>query len=173
MKKIVIVLMVLLVGCSEAKTETDINMVRSGVLHGYETTTIGKAFEASFFAWEWTEFEDDKGRRIVEFNGKLTTAIHDAFKAWAIENLSGPELFELASAYGHQLPPELDDLNRLPEAIDWALETVWQDGTDFTAQFAILVNPGIMGRTRFDIVGMEVAFKPMTDHGLMLSWIYQ
>jgi hypothetical protein len=174
MKKVALVLtMVLVMAELSHADDTDINIVRKGTLYRYETTTIGQAFEASFFTWEWLEYADKKGRRIVEFKGKMTPTIHDAFVAWAMENLDGPELFDLAAAYGYELPPELDDLNRVPEAIDWALGKIWQEGTDFTIQFAILVNPSKRGEPRFQIVYMDVAGNPVPNYDLVLGMIYQ
>jgi len=52
--------------------------VRNGVLAApYNTTTIGKAFEATFTNWKWESKESDKGARFVEFTGSLKP---DAYK---------------------------------------------------------------------------------------------
>jgi hypothetical protein len=69
--------------------------------------------------------------------------------------------------------PELDDLNGIPQAIDWVLEKIWQAGTDFTIQFAILVNPSRRDETRFEIVHMDVAGNPVPNYDLVLEIIYQ
>jgi len=46
--------------------------VRSGVLAApYNTTTVGKAFEATFTDPKWESKESDKGARFVEFTGRL------------------------------------------------------------------------------------------------------
>ena len=52
--------------------------VRGGILSApYNTTTIGKAFEATFTNWKWESKESDKGARFVEFTGRLKP---DAYK---------------------------------------------------------------------------------------------
>lgn len=46
--------------------------VKNGVLlEPYNTTTIGKAFEATFSNPKWSTFESAKGQRVVEFEGQL------------------------------------------------------------------------------------------------------
>jgi hypothetical protein len=52
--------------------------VRGSVLSApYNTTTIGKAFEATFTNWKWESKESEKGARFVEFTGRLKP---DAYK---------------------------------------------------------------------------------------------
>lgn len=170
MKKIVIVLMVLLVGCSEAETETDINMVRNGVLRGYETTTVGQAFEGSFDDWIWKEFTTDKGQRIVEFNGLVSEKLHDTFVEWVNQNIGHyQDLFRLAEYYGVTVPPELDgDFSKLEEAMEWVINRLWAPGTPFIAQFAILV-----GDQRMKIVYMDMDGTPFDAYWSILGMIYR
>ncbi|GAB7023804.1 hypothetical protein [Salidesulfovibrio brasiliensis] len=60
-------LLVLVAGC----TGSDIDVVKNGVMRGYQTTTVGAAFDASFDNPQWSEFEGEKGERVVEFTGKI------------------------------------------------------------------------------------------------------
>lgn len=62
-----------LVGC----TSGDVSLVKDGTMNGYESTTIGKAFDASFDSPKWEAFETDKGQRVVEFTGKISKTMHD------------------------------------------------------------------------------------------------
>jgi hypothetical protein len=52
-------------------TDSDVNIVRNGVLKAHNTTTVGKAFEGTFQNAKWTSFETPKGATVVEFNGKV------------------------------------------------------------------------------------------------------
>ena len=61
-----LILMVMVAACGQS----DLEMVKGGTMTGYETTTIGKAFDRSFDAGTWQAFKTDKGQRVVEFNGK-------------------------------------------------------------------------------------------------------
>jgi hypothetical protein len=59
-------------GCgSSPLTSSPIGVVKNGVLTGYESTTVGKAFEGTFQNAKWTTFETPKGATVVEFNGTL------------------------------------------------------------------------------------------------------
>lgn len=66
-----------LAGC----TGGDVSLVQDGTMNGYESTTIGKAFEASFDSPKWETFETAKGQRVVEFSGKITKTLHDNWVA--------------------------------------------------------------------------------------------
>ena len=52
----------------------EVEVVRSGVLARYDSTTVGKAFEGTFQNPTWTSFETPKGATIVQFNGTVTEA---------------------------------------------------------------------------------------------------
>jgi hypothetical protein len=57
---------------SAPQDDKHVATVRSGILAApYNTTTIGKAFEATFADPRWRSFETAKGQRIVEFTGRL------------------------------------------------------------------------------------------------------
>ena len=60
-----------LTGCSTAKS-TAIDVVKNGILTGYDSTTVGKAFEGTFQAAKWTSFVSPKGATIVQFDGTVT-----------------------------------------------------------------------------------------------------
>jgi len=49
----------------------EIDVVRDGVLTGYNSTTVGKAFEGTFQNAKWSSFETAKGATIVEFKGTM------------------------------------------------------------------------------------------------------
>lgn len=56
-----------LAGCMQG----DIDVVKDGVMGGYQTTTVGAAFDASFDNPQWSEFKGEKGERVVEFTGRI------------------------------------------------------------------------------------------------------
>jgi hypothetical protein len=47
----------------------EVEMVKDGVLAAYNSTTIGKAFDATFKDPKWTSFISPKGATVVQFNG--------------------------------------------------------------------------------------------------------
>ncbi len=73
MKKLILALLTVL--CLSACTQNDVALIKDGTMNGYETTTIGKAFDASFDEPKWEAFETDKGQRVVQFTGKVSTAL--------------------------------------------------------------------------------------------------
>jgi hypothetical protein len=60
MKKVALVLSMVLVMAGWSRAGSDIEVVKNGTLYGYETTTIGHALAASFYAWEWLEYADKR-----------------------------------------------------------------------------------------------------------------
>lgn len=57
---------------STSEDDKYVATVRGGVLSApYNTTTIGKALEATFTEPRWRSFETAKGQKIVEFTGRL------------------------------------------------------------------------------------------------------
>ena len=56
---------ILISGCSK------VDQVKEGKFHAYSTTTIGKAFDASFGNVKWTENTTSKGQDFVEFKGDV------------------------------------------------------------------------------------------------------
>ncbi|MCJ2165229.1 MULTISPECIES: hypothetical protein [unclassified Pseudodesulfovibrio] len=64
-------LVLLMVAC----TQNDVDIVKDGTMNGYQATTVGAAFDASFDNPKWSEFVGEKGKRVVEFSGKITKAV--------------------------------------------------------------------------------------------------
>ena len=66
--------------------------VTNGVLNGYDSTTVGKAFEGSFQDAKWTTFVSPKGVTIVEFNGtvKMSALQDGGFKITESNNIVNP-----------------------------------------------------------------------------------
>jgi len=62
----------ILYGCGNS----DVSLVKKGTMNGYETTTIGKAFETSFDNPKWEGFKGQKGERVVQFTGKISKNLH-------------------------------------------------------------------------------------------------
>ena len=54
-----------------------INLVKKGTLPKYDYATISKVFEASFDESLWTTEETKKGKRVVNFNGKISQNLHE------------------------------------------------------------------------------------------------
>jgi hypothetical protein len=63
-----VVLSLLFCACGNS----DINSIKNETMNGYETTTIGKAFDASFDETKWEAFESKKGEKVVQFTGKIS-----------------------------------------------------------------------------------------------------
>lgn len=63
----------IVIGCGKSDTQ----VVKDWTMPGYETTTVGKAFNASFDNPEWKQFESEKGEQVVEFNGVISQKLHD------------------------------------------------------------------------------------------------
>jgi hypothetical protein len=74
---VVALLLTALVGCGIHESD-DLNTVRDGVLNGFNTTTVGKAFDATFPDGKWTSLVSPKGVSVVEFSGTVTADALDA-----------------------------------------------------------------------------------------------
>ncbi len=68
-----LILSVTLYACSGDPVST----VKNGVMNGYEGTSIGKAFEASFDEPKWETIKTKKGQTIVRFTGKISKKLHE------------------------------------------------------------------------------------------------
>jgi len=79
-----IIFALFLSGCS-----SDVSKVKNGTMPGYEKTTIGKAFEASFDDVKWEAFEGKKGERVVQFTGKISKDLHNTALAIAKKGIAG------------------------------------------------------------------------------------
>lgn len=86
-----------LFGCSNS----DVSLVKKGTMNGYETTTIGKAFESSFDNPKWESFKGKKGERVVQFTGNISKNLHDSFIREISQNL--PEFEDSPMSYGLKL----------------------------------------------------------------------
>ena len=90
LKKLLSVLSLFLItACSSGSNYVD--MIKNGVMEGYTSTTIGKAFDAA----KWNFSETDKGVKSVEFTGAITEKMHDKFYLElhaASESLMGPAI---------------------------------------------------------------------------------
>jgi len=53
-----------------------INTVKNGTMQGYETTTVGKAFDSSFDNPNWETFEGNKGEIVIQFSGNISEDLH-------------------------------------------------------------------------------------------------
>jgi hypothetical protein len=58
-------------GRTQPVEDTYVSVVRNGTMPGYETTTIGKAFEATFQDPKWNSGQTAKGETVVQFDGML------------------------------------------------------------------------------------------------------
>jgi hypothetical protein len=127
-------------GCSNAN---DIDSVKDATMDGYQTLTIGNAFEGSFDNPTWTKGQTDKGQNIVEFAGTISQKTHDAAVLQIKTNVSQEQILEDALSKG-----KTDFLRNLPNtlegiaaAIDDYLDIeMWPMGTPVTAQWAIAVD---------------------------------
>jgi hypothetical protein len=54
-----------------SNTMNPIDLVKHGILPGYTSTTVGKAFEGTFQDSKWTVFESAKGATVVQFDGTI------------------------------------------------------------------------------------------------------
>ena len=52
-------------------TDSDVNIVRNGVLKAHNSTTVGKAFEGTFQKAKWSSFGTPKGETVVQFDGTV------------------------------------------------------------------------------------------------------
>lgn len=68
-----LVLVCLMAGC----TQSDVDIVKEGIMNGYQTLTVGAAFDAAFDNPKWSAFKGKKGERVVEFTGTISKSLHD------------------------------------------------------------------------------------------------
>ena len=76
-----------LCGCSG-----DVGTVKDGMLNGYQTTTIGKAFDSSFGSTSWESKKSDKGVAFVEFSGDVDSAFWVMASEELLKSLSNEAL---------------------------------------------------------------------------------
>lgn len=106
-----VLLVLVLAGCSGG----DVDIVKKGTMHGYATTTVGAAFDASFDDPTWKAFEGEKGKRIVEFSGKISKTLHEDFVKRFLREL-GDTPSELLCDYAKNLVSEAE-YQRLYESL--------------------------------------------------------
>lgn len=86
---VVCVIGLVLSGCGGGNS--DVALVKDGTMGGYETTTVGGAFDASFDNPQWEAFEADKGERVVQFTGTISQSTHNSVIAEVTDQLSALE----------------------------------------------------------------------------------
>ena len=64
----------IITGCENS----DVSTVKNGIIENYNTTSIDKAFSASFKDGEWDSFETERGERVVKFSGRISGTLHNA-----------------------------------------------------------------------------------------------
>jgi hypothetical protein len=160
----------------------DVLMIKSSVLKSHQSTTIGKAFDASFDEPKWEQFEGRKGERVVQFTGKISTALHDTVATVIKKNLSK------FVTDPHSLPVSLDSINDQlynigqevkkshPKAglkkrnrliIEEYTKSAWAVGTPVTVKFIVTPN----GRS-FRLVHMDSKAWEGMKYSQILDMIY-
>lgn len=71
-----ILLLLVLAGCKQ----DDATMLQESTMDEYPSLTIGKAFDGTFTDAKWQAFKTEKGRRIVQFDGKVSQATHNSYR---------------------------------------------------------------------------------------------
>ncbi|MFH1984737.1 MAG: hypothetical protein ABIL58_23095 [Pseudomonadota bacterium] len=103
---------------------------------GY-TTTIGKAFEAAFDEPSWKTLSGGPGQRTVEFTGKISRNLHEAFVAHMVVTYSEEDIFTAAIASGYPPPPVGMPEDQYPKWQNGFLATLWAPGQTFVCQWEI------------------------------------
>ncbi|TVM31605.1 hypothetical protein [Oceanidesulfovibrio marinus] len=158
MKNLFLLLLLVQFFLLAACTVDDVEVVKNGMLNGYESTTVGKAFNASFDNPMWESFETDKGQRVVEFTGLVSNELHQAhmnsiMNGYDAASANGMEFqyVQLTSLY--MSGEEFDKLvehwdeqgadNPMRAAIYEVFDkynTLWKVGTPVTVQWTIDAN---------------------------------
>jgi hypothetical protein len=147
-----VVLSLLFCACGNS----DINFVKKGTMNSYETTTIGKAFDASFDETKWEVFESKKGEKVVQFVGKISEDLHKSASRIIAADLgigSKDETVQLGSylvvcrligyervdEIAKQLGIETDETNEqiMNAVFNDLLTNFWKQGTPVTVQWII------------------------------------
>lgn len=171
-----------LAGC----TGGDVSLVQDGTMNGYESTTIGKAFEASFDSPKWEAFETDKGQRVVEFTGKVTKAMHDRcrqeildayeqpqtqpYMVHSARTMLGEENFEkLISSYADQ---GYDNPERAAVAHAHEGWNVWKVGTPVRFQWTVNTDGKTFRLTYLESEAWKTGNNTALDLKDILNYIY-
>lgn len=56
----------------------NVALVKNGSFNDYQQNTIGRAFDYAFDEPEWSEFQTERGERIVQFDGKISEKLHNS-----------------------------------------------------------------------------------------------
>lgn len=147
-----VVLSLLFCACGNS----DINSIKNETMNGYETTTIGKAFDASFDETEWEAFESKKGEKVVQFTGKISEDLHKSASRIIAADLGigikdetaqlrsylvvcGLIGYERAAEIAKQLGFEPDETNEqiMNAVFNDFLTNFWKQGTPVTVQWII------------------------------------
>lgn len=78
MRRCVLLAVVGFVVLSACSKQASLDVVRNGTMPGFESTTVGKAFNGSFDNCQWETTETSKGKNIVIFRGNISKKLHDA-----------------------------------------------------------------------------------------------
>ena len=135
---------------------SDVNFVKNGTMNGYETTTISKAFDASFDETKWEVFESKKGEKVVQFAGKISEDLHKSASRIIAADLEigtkdetvqlGSYLvvcrligYERVGEIAKQLGIETDETNEqiMSAVFNDFLTNFWKQGTPVTVQWII------------------------------------
>lgn len=124
MKKIILmagVSLLMLSGCSK------VDQVKEGKLQINTSTTIGKVFDVSFGATEWTEGTGEKGQDFVEFKGDVDEPFLRLVSAAILEDVSNNGISSMVGCTG-------------PEFVSKALSVLLQNSSLGTAVNGIIEN---------------------------------
>ena len=160
----------------------DVRMIKSAVLTGYQSTTIGKAFDASFDEPKWEQIEGRNGERVVQFTGKISRALHDNVATIIKKNLSkyvtdphsspvsldaiNDQLYNIGQEVKKSHPRAgIRSRNRL--IIEEYTKSAWAVGTPVKVQFIITPN----GRS-FRLAHMDSKAWEGMEYSQILDMIY-
>jgi hypothetical protein len=108
MKKLLVIVFLFAFGLLAGCGNSDVSLVKDGTMNGYETTTIGKAFEASFDDTKWEGFESKKGERVVQFTGKISKDLHNSVTDEVRQQLKGLQDFQAFQAKLNLFQPAVE-----------------------------------------------------------------
>ena len=56
----------------------NVALIKNGSFNDYQQNTIGNVFDYAFDEPVWTEFQTERGERIVQFDGKISENLHNS-----------------------------------------------------------------------------------------------
>lgn len=130
MKKVLLAVpfLIALTGC-----ESDVDLVKLGIMEFNKTTTLGKALDnwKSCENREWEEFETDNGMKIVQFTcrHKITQYMSQAKSLLLQEEQAKANHLDITSnVQTFQFTMNQDETFQIDNA---QVKTTWKDGTSF------------------------------------------